>query len=275
MATWNESEYISRAAAIAKDFAASQKPLTDLVEKVAREETLQPDEIRSLGRLTNVETFKELFRLKTGADKVVEFEIADPEAVIRRLVSDAGAEPQSANIFNDKLASEYPEIPDYMREKRLGGTFDLPESVKVASDDAPVRTAPSYAVKHGLEQLKEHFTVERLVEGGRWADKVAALAKTFNKAVGYGPSLAEFEKDAYAVHGANAVPELVGLHQDLRSEFVRASDAKIASYVDRRVVDDGTTNHRLLKEAQEARRNFEKYVAGLEWVETSLQKFAK
>ena len=87
MAVWSEDEFISRAKTLAKAHVGSKTPLNDLVEKVAREAELSPDAIRTLGRLTNVAVFQEMFQQKTAAaepDRMIEFEPGDPEVVIAR-----------------------------------------------------------------------------------------------------------------------------------------------------------------------------------------------
>ena len=117
MPSWNESEYVKRANEIASQHVISKKSLDELCEKVARDENMNPNEIRTLVRLANVATFQELFKRKDDGDKMVEFDTGDPEKVINNIVSEAGQEPQSANIYNDKLSSE---IPDLMREVRRG-----------------------------------------------------------------------------------------------------------------------------------------------------------
>ena len=76
MARWNEGEFVERAGRIARAHAVTKKPLNDLSAKVARDENLQPDEIRTLVRLANVATFQELFKNKDAK--------AGPCQVVRR-----------------------------------------------------------------------------------------------------------------------------------------------------------------------------------------------
>lgn len=265
MARWNEAEYVERAGRIAHDHAISKKSLNDLSEKVARDENLQPDEIRTLVRLANVATFQELFKRKDDGDKMIEFEAGDPEAVIHRIVDAAGDAPQSANINNDKLASAW-EVPDQMTETRFGHKFDAPVQEKVAADteEEPRPMRRDLAVL-AMRKLAAEFEVERLSAGQRWEAQMNKLAAEFRKAPGYGPVFASFEKDAFADHGVAVLPELTCLRLSLKLAAPMVDVAKVASLQERHVTDD-TPQLRMLKEAMEIRDDYEKFDAGLTWI---------
>jgi hypothetical protein len=158
-----------------------------------------------------------------------------------------------------------------MREVRQGFNFDAPAQEKVASDDAPSKAPPRHLAKYALENLRDEFKIERMVEENAWEAKIAELSKRFRLAEGYGPSFAEFEKDAYAAFGSDAVPEMAGLCAELRRDFVLPTQEKVAALTARRVVDTSALELRLLKEAGEARAAFEKYEAGLKWIAAHLQ----
>jgi hypothetical protein len=260
---WNESEFVERAKDIALQHVTTKKSINELSMKVARENSLNPDEIRTLVRLSNVSTFQECFKRKSDGDKMVEFDVGDPEQVIRKFAEEASEVPQSANIFNDKLAEE---IPDLMREKRLGHKFD--DAEKVASEFVPAPEKPmrrDLAIL-ALRKLAEDFNVEQIAAGRRWEDKIAALAQTFKRAPGYGPKLDDFEKDAYAEFGHDAVPELKQLWADLRrGEYAELINEKVAELQDRRVTEE-TPELALLKEAVDARHAYVKFRNGLEWI---------
>ncbi len=255
MRNWNESEYVRRAKGLAEAHVISGKGLNDLAEKVAREESLTPDEIRTLTRLTNVATFQEKFARKNDGDKIVEFEPGDPEVVIQRIVTAAATPPESANIHNDKLAQE---IPDLMREIRLGRKFDAPETEKVASD-APLEKPMRYDMAIlCMRKLAEEFEIERLQQGDRWDRTLATLSTRFKTAGRRTPDYNEFMKSAWASFGADVLPELIQLHEDLRLVVPAVPAAeKLAELADRHLVSD-TPEHKLLTEAVEARHGYKK-----------------
>lgn len=265
MPRWNENEYVSRAGEIAKQYAVSRKPLNDLAEKVAKENNLNPDEIRTLVRLANVSVFQELFKQKEGtSDRMVEFETGDPEAVIRRLVDTAGAQQQSANINNDKLASE---VPDQMRDKRRGFKDD-PYVEKVASD-APEKAPRQDIVAMNLRKLAEEFEIQQIIEARKWEEKVAELSLTFKRVGGYGPKFEAFEKDAYAEHGMDVLPELTLIRSNCRLPAPAPDSEKVAMLVERHTTEE-TRELRLLKEAMECRTNYQKVKNGLAWIEKNM-----
>lgn len=264
MATWNESEYVRRAQEIATKHVHGKTALNDLTEKTARDENLNPEEIRTLGRLANVATFQEYFKVKTASkdsDRMVEFEVCDPEAVIRRIVQEAQVPaPESATVLNDKLACE---LPDMMKEKRLGRKFD--EITKTASE-ATERAPRRDMVVLNLQKLAADFEVEKVIEANRWEGQVSHLAKRFKKAAGYGPDYDAFEKDAMAEFGQECFPELMALRQDLRRAPVPTiAEEKLAQLQERHVTEE-TQELALLKTAMESRVRYVKLGRGLEWI---------
>jgi uncharacterized protein YqfB (UPF0267 family) len=268
MARWNEAEFVQRAGRIAHDHAVAKTSLNDLSEKMARDENLQPDEIRTLVRLANVATFQELFKgrdASNGGDKMIEFEAGDPEAVIHRIVESANQAPQSANITNDKLASAW-DAPDLMRETRFGHAFDAPVQEKTATvvEDSPRPMRHDLAVL-ALRKLAEEFQVEQYSAGQRWEAQLNKLAAEFRKAPGYGPVFLDFEKDAYADHGMAALPEITGLRDTLKLASVNPDPVKVAALQERHVTDE-TPSLRMLKEAMAIRDDYEKFTAGLNWI---------
>jgi len=225
MAVWSEDEFISRAKTLAKAHVGSKTPLNDLVEKVAREAELSPDAIRTLGRLTNVAVFQEMFQQKTAAaepDRMIEFEPGDPEVVIARVVKSADLQT-AADTSGDKVAEE---LPDLMRAVRR--PFDDSGTDKVASAEATEREAPRHLQVMRLRKLADELSVSITKEAMLWEDGVTALAKTFRRAPGYGPSHVDFEKAAMADIGADALPELEVIREELRLPALGLVRSKIA-----------------------------------------------
>ena len=275
MACWDENEYVRRADEIADLYVTSKRPLDELATKVAKDETLNPDEIRTLVRLANVATFKKLFKdkgEKGGPDRMVEFPTGDPENVIHNLVQEAQTPPMSANINNDKLASE---IPDMMREKRQGFKFAPMEKTAADGEFVPAaeKVPKADMVVLALRKLAENFEVEAIVAGNRWEDKLAQLANTFRRPAGYGPALDAFEKDAYAEYGTDVQPELSQLHHVLRTPYVKLPLEKVAELQERHV-SDSTPELCLLKEARTARAEYHKFRGGLTWIERNMPRYA-
>ena len=265
MPRWNESEYIKHAQGLAEQHLVTKKSLNELTEKFAQENKLNPEEIRTLVRLANVATFQEIFKKKDGGDKMVEFDTGDPEAVIRKMVASANEPPQTANISNDKLAGE---VPDMMREKRLGKKFDpVPEAEKVA--EYSEKAARPDIVVMNLRKLAGEFTLARISAGAKWEEKLGSLAKVFKRAPGYGPKFRDFEKQAWADLGSEAAPEMAVLYEELKVPGLQMTSEKLAHLQDRLIVDN-TPEIKLLREAHEARQTYQKMAGALEWVDKNM-----
>jgi hypothetical protein len=265
MARWNESEYIKHAQGLAEQHVVSKKSLNELSEKFATENQLNPEEIRTLVRLANVATFQELFKRKDGGDKMIEFDTGDPETVIRNMIASSSEPPQTANIHNDKLAGE---VPDQMKEKRLGQKFDAaPEEEKVAEySEKPARED---IVVMNLRKLASEFTIAKLTAGNQWEEKLATLTQTFKRAPGYGPKFSEFEKHAWAEFGSEAAPEMAVLYEELRITRPPPMQEKIA-HLQGRFINDESPELELLKQAYEARLTYQKMAGALEWVDKNM-----
>lgn len=265
MPRWNESEFVKHAQGLAEQHLVTKKSLNELSEKFAQENKLNPEEIRTLVRLANVATFQELFKKKDGGDKMIEFDTGDPEAVIRNMVSSAGEPPQTANIHNDKLASE---VPDMMREKRLGRKFDpVPEEEKFAEySEKPARED---IVVMNLRKLASEFAIAKISAGAKWEEKLASLVKVFKKAPGYGPKFVDFEKCAWAELGAEASPEMAFLYEELRVKHSKPALEKVAFLQERLVVEE-TPELKLLKEAHAERQTYEKMTGALAWIDKNM-----
>jgi hypothetical protein len=263
MPNWNEAEYVERAKVLARSHVASQKPINDLAEKVARDHALNPDEIRTLVRMTNVQVFGEKFASMSGDDKNVVFDVGDPELVIHKIVNDTGVSPvESANIYNDKLAHE---IPDFMTEIRLGHKFDEPVQEKVASDEIEIPLPRRDMLILCTEKLAEDMQIESLVNGQKWDEKIAQINQRLRRAPGYGLSFDTLEKNAFASLGEEARPELQAIADGLRRKEPLLDFTKVG-YLQEHHVPETSPELETLKEALEARTNYVKLQKGVAWL---------
>lgn len=124
---WTRAEFDNAATQIGKDFAASegQMRINDLATKVATENNLNPEGIQTLVRLANVVAFQELFTKRAGSeDRMIEFEVGDPDLVISNIYS----ETKQAAVAQQKFAS----VSSYDRAMDYYG----PMSVKTAEDES-------------------------------------------------------------------------------------------------------------------------------------------
>ena len=263
MPAWSEDDYVKRAAEVAAHSVVSKKSVTDACEKVAKEEALNPEEIRTLVRLSNVAMFQALFKQKDAEgqpDRNVEFEVGDPEVVIQRLHQAAAEGPQTASIMNDKLSHE---IPDLMAAKRRG--FELDNSRPKVATDLEVTPGRIDMVVLNMRKLADEFESRRMSAGYRWEEKLAELNRVFNKAPGYGPSFPDFCRDALSEHGEKVAVELDCMRRDLKLKTLPVDEAERAKLAEFHVAEDSPALT-LLKEAYDARMEYQACEEAAGWV---------
>lgn len=261
MPSWNEDQYTAKAQGLAAAHVHQKIGLSDLVEKTAREHGMNQDEIRTLARMTNVAVFQEMFRSKKASeDRMVEFETVDPELVIGRITKAAGAGDHGdcgcgcggAGACDVKVASAF-ELPD-LRKAPL-------EAEKVAGE-IEEREAPKQLQIMRLRKLASVLEADAISANYRWDLAVNGLARSLKKAAGYGPDFNEFEKDAYATAGMDALPELTAIRQELRMPAPTPHGEKVASLQDRHLVTDGPLINKF-RDARAARETYVKLSASL------------
>jgi len=266
MARWDEGQFVEQAQRIAKRHTTTKESINNLAEKVARDTNLNPDEIRTLVRLSNVAAFQEIFRQKTGGDKMVEFVTGDPETVIRSMVSPDA--PAPANVMNDKLASY--DVPDQMRAKRFGVAEVTEQTKEASSDEEPTEKPPRRdMVILNLRKIAEELTVEKFAAGQRWETTLDGLTTKLKRPAGYGVTVDALTKDAAATFGSDANHELAYLYENLRRPVRFLSDEKTAELQERWAASESDELN-ILKTAVEARKQFVELSEGLKWVESRL-----
>jgi hypothetical protein len=115
----------------------SGTPLNDSIIKLAKEHpSISPHQVRRVVEYANQETFAQLFEKQAG-DKNVEFDVADPGAVLQAL--DLSARPSSFAVSSDydssptKMAYSDVEADRELTKLFLGVDFATPGSEKTAA----------------------------------------------------------------------------------------------------------------------------------------------
>jgi hypothetical protein len=260
MANWNNKQYDESATAIAKQFHAASgqngASLTELVEKTARENTLNPEQICRLTRIANVRAWEQKFAAlgETNApDRNVEFDLGDERAVISRLHKDATliTEPTI-----DKTASYFPDLPNKMAEVRFpgqdSGIYEKYE--KLASEYVPdLKVSPGKETLK-LRKIAEELEVRCKQASFTWKDSFQTLLTTTQKYNWNEDKQATLEKSALALYGTDILPELNTLRKLSNKEKINISNDKIAS-LNNYVCPTETPECLLLKKAAKARHD--------------------
>lgn len=234
-------DYKRRADAIAAAFCAGEdvggNDLATLVEKVAREERLNPEQITRLGRATNTAVFAAKYAAMRGqAHRRVDFTIVDPEAVIQKLQLSDGM--PAAKL----AATRYPELP------RPALPDITPPTEKVAAES---RLSPRELAARRADAVKlaKDLTTELEVLNLQWQ---AAVREAASPCRAMGHDHFAFEKAAVAVLGEDSLPELNAVRTVLGRPPLSATREKLAEARDHLVAAE-TPGTRQLKVAMDLR----------------------
>lgn len=272
-------EFETAAQKIGKEFVSSggTQSINSLATKVAQDAQLNPEGIRTMVRLANVAAFEELFNkrgLEKQADRMIDFEVGDPEVVINKLHSiakTAHAQTVSSN-YNPSLDFygdfSSPKIP---LEKTASAIPDF----KVEASNEQNLVSPkqvNYLFKRAEDRLREE---KKQLEHGWYStlEKVAQSLRVLDNRVS---ARYEFEKIAVSVLGEEIVPEL-----KMVQEMTNPKDAtpvlfggvKLATVIDN-YVGNPTPEQRavlkMIKEAGDTRKNIHRCTSGLEWIKNNI-----
>lgn len=245
-------------------FLTEKVALTDGVVDTAQQENLNPEQIKRLVESVNNLTFLKKFNgTPNGQDRVVEFETANPNAAIQRLLEDAKTTCEGSN---GPSTSETKTSAHDLPFTRAGLPEALPEE-KTAEVHAP--RAPDKA----LTLLKLRKTAE-LLDDQKYQARVG-LTETFEGLVTRftrvgGVAFETFEKDAFYKWGDAAGPHLQLLRQSLRlptADYSHATMTKIS-----RVIDTGTHEMQQLQKLVQYQRDIEQLEAGRQKVAEYLER---
>lgn len=188
--------------------------LNDSVTKMAQQEDLNPEQVRRLVEATNTATFLQKFNSMgctdaAAQDRVVEFETADPNVVINRMLETA----KTAMVAAPAETSETPHDLEYGLPVTRRDPAPLPE--KTAADEAP----PEPRIKRSVVILRLRTAAEQLKNAEyqarvQFTDTVQSLVSRFRRS--NRAHFEEFEKDAFYHYGEDAAPHLQMLRGILR-----------------------------------------------------------
>jgi hypothetical protein len=279
MATWDNADFDREATAIARAFWAGRDQngasLNELATKVARDNGLNPEQIRRLCRNTNTKAFEQKYAaLKGQADRSPYFELADPEAVIENL-------RQTVAVAHTKQAeAEYPDLPDeyappppnpklFAREKIAALTHEIDNFL-------PSYRSPFVELRRAEKQAAD-LAIERHQLNFAWDDAINAIVE-HTRYQNWNHD--DFEKNAVALFGADVLPELNAIRYRCgRSELGEGAaenevKMKLAELQQKWVgIPDELTNR--LKVAMEIRAKFETLIERQNKIATKIANLKK
>ena len=277
MASWDNNQYDQNATEIAKTFCAGQgqngSNLTDLVEKVARDNSLSGEQIRRLSRTANVKTFGVKFEeLKTASaeDRNVEFQLADENEVLRRL---AGAAEAAVKVAHTPVqANKFPDLADDFRSARRPVPMEEKVAQSLEIDIKPI-AADREVMK--LQRLQEEAGMRAKQASTAWHYALEGVLQISRKSNWGVDDSANLEKTAVALYGVNVVPELNLLRRAKGGAALEGvTEEKVAALRDKVVVKE-TDAVRLVKQASDARSEWVEYDGASQLIGQRLEYWTK
>jgi len=219
MAHVNADRFKKLADAVASDFVAQNIPLNTSVQKLAQSMDMSHEQIRRLCEATNNATFNQVFNSKdkTASDRIVEFDVADPDKIIGSLIRDAVP-------VSEKTAAFY----EY-RTLELAG-----DTVKVAdyADDEPAPKAFTDADKRTVRKVMRNLSMEKMAWELEYVDGLNDLSDSF-KRIYDTPPFESFQKEACQLYGNDVLPELNVLRERRGLDPIESvSFNKTAGFID-------------------------------------------
>lgn len=223
---WTRKDYEREALKIAKEFATSSgaESINKIATEVARSNNLDPEGIRILVRLTNVDAVNEHFSKAAGDDRIIEFETGDPEIVIQALHNEA--EEKVASVT---LPHEYSQLNDYWLDEPQKAITSETEKVAVAPE--PEKLPPRHKIVLLLKRAEEEFDMGIRQTEMSWVNTMEECAQS-TRMLGHVKMAEALEKDALAIAGTQILPELHMLAKLTGREFNLTTE-KTASILDK------------------------------------------
>lgn len=249
MSTWTNADFEHHAAEISRSFWAGQgqhgSSLSELATKVARDNTLNPEQIRRLCRTTNKVAFSQKHAEMTGTDRSPDFTPVDAEDVLSTLHAAISAPVVKV------AAALYPSLPDEYAPKPV-----VLEKVAEAATAPKPRDPNVERIK--LARQVDDYGHERRELNSAWEDKLTSLTSLAKL---YDFDHDDFEKNAVALYGGEALPELNTLRAALGKEALGAGEDKTTTlaklgYLQERWVGVDTEAATLVKQAMDIRTKF-------------------
>jgi len=211
--------------------------LTNSVVETAQQENLNPEQIKRLVESVNNLTFLKKFNgTPPGHDRVIEFETANSDAAIQRLLDQAQNDTRNIEQALSKSAEDPSKSKDNeLPFSRAGAPEALPPKPMESEVEPPINlTHMTLKLRKTAELLDEQAYQTRM----NLTNTLEKLATQFTR-VG-GPDFIAFEKDAFYTWGDTAGPYLQLLRQSLRyplADYDSTAITKVARVMDSHTVE--------------------------------------
>lgn len=279
---WQRKQYEDAAAQIGKEYASSggTKSINDLSVKVARDNNLNPDGIRTLVRLANVSAFQNIFEKCAGNDRMIDYQVGEPELVISQLYQ----ETKTAAVQLQETPTAYNQTLDYWSDipkfEKCAQDEEEEEITEEELDEEAEPNAPivnKNQVKLLFNKAKDEIEGEAKKAEYRWVSTMEKAAQTLRVVAGSLPHFNKiaFDRDMLAAGGEDIVTELKALNFYTGvKDIPLCGGIKVASVIEYHVPKLDTHAKTILgylKEASEVRQYRDTCKKGIQFLDTKME----
>lgn len=214
--------------------------LHDSIVKLAKENSMNPEQIKRLVESANTAAFLSEFKSKAGNQRMVEFDVADPAKVIDESLSSGGSSSSptiSITVTLDRAAQLHDDVAD---ENMPVVEHSEPEQ-KVASYNDMESSAPKPLVLNSFEAYRIRDSLLTKIAHCNYeaSDLADELSRQF-KGIYQREKHAGFELDALSSYGNKAIAPLQMIRNRLGMPKIARQLSAGEEFIlaDRHVVED-------------------------------------
>tara|TARA_Y100000592_G_scaffold19371_1_gene29693 strand:- start:11605 stop:12432 length:828 start_codon:yes stop_codon:yes gene_type:complete len=253
MPSFSRHDIDSLAFKAVKDLNAGET-LHNSVVKLAKDNSMNPEQIKRLVEATNTSAFLDKFNSKTGSDRMVEFKVADPSQVINEALG-SSSNNHSATSGPSITISISTDSDHSLGDSVMDEVRSLPEE-KVASDSYPtegffLHTKEASELTHHNKLQAKDSLLTKIASCNYQAEDLANAIHASFRGIYNRQKYASFELDALSTYGNSAIPGLQMVRNRLGlKKFARALTDQEKFYLTDRHVVDSTNSDSLSKLAE-------------------------
>jgi len=281
MASITRNDFEIMAAEIADGFIKRGESLESSILSKARSSMMNSDQIKRLVEMANTSAFLDMFKGKSGEDRMVEFKVADPKVVISKYYNGRAPDGSPASSVSKTTVSvvDYSDDDDDSNffddiARKFGGAgcgceedcdcsdcqddSDTGLAGTIKSLDEKTASYEGASNYGSLDKFRKQDITESLTtklafcedDFSQAANDIAAKFKGIYSRDKY----AEFELSAIARHGNSALPVLQAVRSRLSMEKISRSlgDLEMQLISDRHIVTDSPELKKLASAVQSA-----------------------
>jgi len=238
-------------------FRAAEKfkegtPLHVSIVKIAKDNQMNPEQIKRLVEASNTTTFLNEFKSKSGNQRMVEFDVANPDKVIQEALGGSSASSDKAPSISITISVDpNASLHDSVEDENLPMPELEPSSEKAASYREGFflqeTEKTSSLNSHTKYQIKESL-LTKIADCNYRAEDIADEIALSYRGIYTKEKHASFETDAFSMYGNKAIPGLQLVRNRLGlAKIARELTPQEAYLLKDRHIVDGTHKSNLNK----------------------------